>query len=73
MKNLRRLLFLGIFLLSTASLQGCVTKKLELFPITSKDRCEFTGEDICFPAPGYTAFSDGYLEQVMQIKINNKK
>ena len=42
-----------------------------MHPITLVNgECKYQGEDICYPAKGYTAFSDYYLEQVIQAKID---
>jgi hypothetical protein len=55
------------------SLTSCGTKII-LHPTYIKDgACEFKNEDICYPAKGYTAFSNFYLSEVMQVKIDNKR
>lgn len=74
MKKLLRPLNLGILAVLTLSLTSCAPNKVVLHPTYVKDgACEFKKEDVCYPAPGYTAFSDYYLNEVIQIKIDKSR
>ena len=58
---------------SAACLISCAGSKTVLHPVTLVNgECKYQGEDICYPAKGYTAFSDYYLGEVMEAKINDK-
>jgi len=49
---------------------GCGSS-LKLHPVVLVNgECKYEGEDICYPQKGYTAFSDKYLEEVINVKIN---
>lgn len=63
-------LSLVICLLLLPLLISCASRQLVLHPLTVQEKCSFTGEDICHPAIGYTAFSDYYLNAVMGVKID---
>lgn len=70
-KRLKTLFYPVILLGSLASLTSCAANKTVLHPVTLVNgECKYQGEDICYPAVGYTSFSDYYLEQVIQAKID---
>lgn len=58
---------------SLGLLTSCAGSKTLLHPVTLVNgECKYQGEDLCYPAKGYTAFSDYYLGEVMEAKINGK-
>lgn len=60
------MMFLGLIV----SLTSCETGRILLHPVTLVNGdCRYQGEDICYPATGYTAFSDYYLQKVIEVKI----
>lgn len=69
----KTLFYLVILTVSLGLLTSCATSKTVLHPVTMiNGECKYQGEDICYPAKGYTAFSDYYLGEVMEAKINGK-
>ena len=69
-ERLKTLLYLVTLAVSLGLLTSCAGSKTVLHPVTMiNGECKYQGEDICYPAKGYTAFSDYYLGEVMEAKI----
>lgn len=69
----KTLFYLATLIGLLAFLTSCAANKMVLHPVVLVNgECKYQGEDICYPAKGYTAFSDYYLGEVMEAKINDK-
>lgn len=69
-ERLKTLSYLVMLVVSLGLLTSCAGSKTVLHPVTMiNGECKYQGEDICYPAKGYTAFSDYYLGEVMEAKI----
>ena len=66
MKKLKLLLPLAILVLLILCLQSCVSRQIKLYPLTDKDI--YNGKN-----QGDVCFSQYYLNEVMQVKIENHR